>query len=239
MLAEDRRLEYLPLGPQDAFVAVPPLAVADEARGQTADPPVEPERLLRADVWLMEVLGGVLARPQRVVQPAGHDHAPAPGAEPAPRVVLIEPRRDRARIGDPGKRGPAKLAASDIEGPVDHDIEGEARAGPELQQPDAATEAVAQRDESDAGDLVEPADAAKELGAPELTTEEGGHGMPLSFPSTDRRSRATPPRAEGRPGAERDGSARSAHHSPLRASSSSDVAGRSEAPSAAACIQSV
>ena len=180
VLAEDRRLKHLALGPQDAVVPIPSLAIPGEPSGQPADPSMEPERLRRADVWLVIVLGRVLARPEGVVETAGHDHAAAPCPEPAPRVVLVEPRADRARVGDPRQRRPAHLATSHVERAIDDDVEGEAGAGAELEEADAATGTVAQRHEPDAGDLIEPPDAAKELGPPELTTEQDWHDEPRS-----------------------------------------------------------
>ena len=121
---------------------------------------------------------------------------------------------------------------------VDDDVEREARAGPEFEQADAATGAVAERDQANAGDLVEPADAAKQLGPSELATEQLRHDVPRSVPRFVALRTPRPVRREC-PGRNFEWSARSAHHSPFRDSTSSGVAGRSEAPSAAACIQSV
>ena len=242
VLPEDGRLEDLALGPQDALVAVPALAVADEPGGQPADPAVEPIRDLLEDMRLMELLGVVLAGAERVVETAGHDHPAAPGAEPAPVRVLVEPRSDGARVGDPRQRAAAELAASDVEGAVDDDVEGESRAGPELEQPDATAEAVPEGHQADPGDLVEPAHPAHQLGTGIGRAPQRCHDGASRFGSAGTAARPPPRTCRSRTAAdpflETRASGGEPHHSPLSASISSGVAGRSAAPSAAAFIQS-
>ena len=103
MLAEDRRLQRLALGPENALVALPALAVADQPRRPVREAAVERELLglLRRVV----VLGGrVLGHEQRVVDPARGEEPAAPVAhelklvarglsnrEIADRLVLAEP----------------------------------------------------------------------------------------------------------------------------------------------------
>ncbi len=175
VLAEDRRLEDLALGPQDAVVALPTLAVADQAGRQAADPAVEGERLGLAQVGLVEVGGAVLAAQQRVVQAAGHDHPATPRPEPAQRIVLVVPRPDRARVGDPGHRPAGHLAAADVERPVDDDVEAEPATGPELEQADSPAGPVPEGRQADAGDLVQAADPAQELGTGPGRAPQLGH----------------------------------------------------------------
>lgn len=140
VLAEHRGLEHLALRPQQALVAVPPLAVADQPGGQAADAPLQPVRDVRdgrLNVQLVEVLGGVLLRHQRVVKPAGHDHAAAPRPEPAPAIRLVVPGTDHPGGGQPARRLAGQLARADVEAAVDQHVEREPGAGPELENANA------------------------------------------------------------------------------------------------------
>ena len=67
------------------------------------------------------------------------------------------------------------LAAPNVERPVDDYVEGEARSRPELEHPHAALDAVAERDEADARDLLEPAGAAPNVFARVAASVEVRH----------------------------------------------------------------
>jgi hypothetical protein len=62
-------------------------------------------------------------------------------------------------------RAAGVLAAADVERPVDDDVEFEPRPGPELEQPDAPLDSVAERRQPYPGCLVQAADAARKLRA--------------------------------------------------------------------------
>ena len=90
---------------------------------------------------------------------------PPNAAEEAEPVGLVEPRAGEAGRRGPGERAAGVLAAADVEGAVDDDVELEAGAGAELEHAHAALDAVAERDQPDPGGLLQAADPARELGA--------------------------------------------------------------------------
>ena len=164
VLAEDRCLQRLAFRPEHALVALPALAVARQPGGTVGEASVERELLglLRRVV----VLGGrVLGHEQRVVDPAGGQKAAAPVAHEAEALPLVEPGAGEADAGVPRQRTAGELAAPDVEGAVDEDVEGEAGARPELEHAHAALGAVAERGEPNAGDLPEATGVAQEVGA--------------------------------------------------------------------------
>src|SRR5689334_300934 len=117
-----------------------------------------------ADVRLVEVLGGVLARYQGVIQPAGDDHAATPGTKPAPVVRLVVPGRYDSGARQPAERPTAQFAPPDVETAVDEYVECEPGPGAELQHPDTATLAVTESDQPYPGDLFQAADAPEQVG---------------------------------------------------------------------------
>jgi len=80
-----------------------------------------------------------------VVESARGQQAAAEPTEEAEAFGLVEPRPREPGRGGPGKRAAGVLAAADVEGAVDDDVELEPRAGPELEQPDAPRDAVTSR----------------------------------------------------------------------------------------------
>src|SRR5262249_16952421 len=107
-----------------------------------------------------------------VVEAAGREEAAAEVAEEAEPVLLVEPGLRETNRRLPAECAPGVLAAPDVEGAIDDDVELEAGAGPELEQPDAAFGAVPERHEPDAGSLVEPSDASHQCGSGELLVEQ-------------------------------------------------------------------
>jgi hypothetical protein len=180
VLAEHRRLLHHAFGPKDAFVTVPPLAVTGEACREGPDPTHHPVRLGRLEMRLVELLRGVLAADQRVIQARGRHEPAGEASEPAHAFGLGEPGTDEARRRDPGERHAPNLAATDIEGPIDDDVEHESRPGPELEESDTALDPVAGGHQAHAGDLLESADPAHQVGPAVRGTEQAGHDAPFS-----------------------------------------------------------
>src|SRR3954447_21151877 len=77
----------------------------------------------------------------------------------------------------PADGGPLVLAVRDVERPVDQDREAQARAGAELEHPDAALDAVAERGQAHAGELREHPGVLANLAARHRAAVEGDHGQ--------------------------------------------------------------
>ncbi len=164
VLAEDRCLQRLAFRPEHALVALPVLAVTRQPGGAVGEAPVERELLglLRRVV----ILGGrVLGHEQRVVDPAGGEKAAAPVAHEAETLPLVEPGAGEADAGVPRQRTAGEFTATDVEGAVDEDVEGEAGARPELEHAHAALGPVSELGQPNAGDLPEATGVAQEVGA--------------------------------------------------------------------------
>ena len=106
----------------------------------------------------MVLLGRVLCHEQRVLEAARGQQAAAEPAEEAEAFGLVEPRAGEAGGRGPGERAAGVLAASDVEGAVDDHVELESGARPELEQPDAPLDAVAERQQPYPGSLLQAAD---------------------------------------------------------------------------------
>ena len=174
VLAEDRRLRDLAFRPEGAFVAVPAGAVAGEGRRQVRDAAVQSEALgLLGRVVV--VRGGVLGHEERVLHAAGGQQPAAEAAQPAQVFRLVVPGSDEPGRALPAEGAPVVLAATDVHGAVDQDVEAEPGAGAELQHAHAPLHAVAALDQAHPGDLLQPADALHQLLARELPSPESWH----------------------------------------------------------------
>ena len=117
------------------------------------------------------------------VKAAGDDHAAAPGPEPAPSIRVVVPGRDHSGGRQPAERLPGELAPADVEAAVNKHVEREPSAGTELQYPDTAALAVADRHQPDACDLLKAPDAAKQLGPFVAGAEQLRHMPPGPVPA--------------------------------------------------------
>ena len=153
LLAEQRRLHHLALGPQHAVVAVPCGAVACQPGGQAGVPAVQPVGL-SDPVRVVEHGRVVGAAEQRVVQAAGGHQAAGEPAEPADPVWLVVPGPGHPDRRGPGQRLPAQPRAADVEPPVDQDLELETSSRPAAQHAHPAFGAVAALDQPDPGHLL-------------------------------------------------------------------------------------
>src|SRR5205823_1383636 len=75
----------------------------------------------------------------------------------------------------PGQRHAGELAASDVERPVDENVEGEAAAGPELEHARTALGTVVEAHEPHPGRLLQAPDAPEQLRARVCATVERRH----------------------------------------------------------------
>jgi hypothetical protein len=78
------------------------------------------------------------------------------------------------------------LATADVEGTIHDHVEAETAAGAELEHPHTALRAIAQGDKSDARRLLQPPDAAEQLGPAVGTSPEFSHLHDLRPCSSDR-----------------------------------------------------
>ena len=86
-LAEQRCLHHRPLGPEDAALAFPPLAIAGQPRGDGADPAMQPVAH-RGAARIVVVPRRHLFGAKRVIQPAGRQK---PRERPHPAQTLLAP----------------------------------------------------------------------------------------------------------------------------------------------------
>src|SRR3569833_2869342 len=192
ILAEHRRLLHHALGPEDAAVSLPALAIPCEPRRNCAAAPMQ--RMLHGLLGRIDIgVGRHLVHEQDAVEPARHQQPrerPRPG-EPSLALVFVE-----ARMLEPGRRVPPNrlplvLAVANVHRAIDQHGEARAGAGAELEQADAPLDAVLQLHQPHAGKLRQRTGmlfqfAARVLPAIEL------HGLtPLAL----RTAAASPPPA--------------------------------------------
>ncbi|CAM5232075.1 hypothetical protein STENM36S_07494 [Streptomyces tendae] len=148
VLAEDRGLAHLALGPEHAAaVVLPPLAVPGEPGRDVGDPPVQRVHG-RAPRWITVLRGVHLGAEERVVQARG-EQQPREAAHHGQAVVvavLVQSRMPEARRRAPAEAPALELGPAQVHRPVHEHVEGESGAGPELQRADAAFGAVVQDD---------------------------------------------------------------------------------------------
>src|SRR5690606_6729914 len=108
-------LHDLAFRPQDAVVAIPPFAIADEPSWTGRDASVKPIRLglLRR---IMILLSAILYLKQRVVEATGGQQSAAEGAQKAKSLRFGVPGSREADWRLPGDGQTVEVAASDVKG---------------------------------------------------------------------------------------------------------------------------
>jgi hypothetical protein len=180
VLAEHRHLGDLRLGEKHAALALPALAIAQQARRNLRDAAVQ-RIVVPIEAPVDIALGAGGGGRQRLVQAAGREQA-GERAQEAPAGVLLG--RGEAWMARSGRRAPADRHAAPpraqkIEAAVDRDLKSKAAAGANVQDPHTALRAISKLDQLDPRDLLQGAGARGELGPGQGPSVEIDHrGFP-------------------------------------------------------------
>ena len=172
IFSKDRGLPHLSFRPEDAAVALPALAIADEPRGDRAHSPVQ--RMSH------NVFAGVVVRVGRsflgtknVIETAGQQE---PGERSRPRqsllpLVFVQGRMPKSTRRMPSDGLPLEIAIRDVERTIDENGEAQPRTRAKLQHTNIALHAIAERHEPHAGELRKRAATLGDLPASQRPTK--------------------------------------------------------------------
>ena len=184
------------LGPEEAPVALPALAVAGQAGGKVRGAAVDRmlDRLARG---VAVAVAGFAIHEQDVVETAGREQA-GEAAQPAEAPLpLVFHQTGMLEAGGrvPAEGHAAEIAIGDVHAAVHHHREAQAGAAAEFEHPDAALRPVGQRHQADAGELAQAPRAPGHLAAAEILTVESHAPSPIRSAGASGFSRPVSPKA--------------------------------------------
>lgn len=145
LLAKGGGLTHVSLGPKDATISFPTLAVTGQLARNRRDPAVQPVALGQ-NARVVIGVGGHHFGTADVIKPAGHQKAGETAAprKPAFAGMFMQTWMAQARWPMPADRLALELDLANVHRAVDQDGETQASPGAKLQHPDAAFQPVGQ-----------------------------------------------------------------------------------------------